>query len=95
MNQRHEVFADYEEKHLRAVVLHAQADDDYLYHDAGYTSKVSKAEVWNLFTKGLMRVYFQGAMYNPTHCKDDGQNAIITVHDAEGNFSFKSAEFNS
>lgn len=92
MSQRHEIFADYEEKHLRGVVLYAQSDDGYLFYDAEYQNKVEKEDVENLFNKGLLRVAFQEGMFVPVHCKTSGSNAVVTVHDDTSNYSFKSAE---
>lgn len=92
MNQRHEIFADYDEKHLRAVMAYAQTDDDYLFYDPAYENKIEKDVVVDLFNKGLLRVTFQEGVFNPTLCKVSGSNAVITVHDDAGNYSFKSAE---
>lgn len=64
------VFADAEEKLLKAVVIYGKESDNYAYADDKFTMKISKKMLLNAAVKGLV-VSFNGALFNPVCFKED------------------------
>lgn len=76
---KHNIFADSEEKLLKATVLYADADDGNLYYDSDKSDGVDKDTVKNLFIKGLMTIDLSGELFKPTTLKDNTTYVTVTA----------------
>lgn len=50
------ISAKYDEKFVKGAVLYYKSADSILYYESAFTNKVSKADLVNLFKKGLVIV---------------------------------------
>lgn len=72
-------FADSEEKYLKTVVLFGKTADSTLYIDAAYTTKAVGAAVVDMFTKGMVLVNYEDALYTPAILTEDEGDVTVTI----------------
>lgn len=77
------IFAESEEKYLKAVLVFGKTSDSYAYADSEFTTKISKDQLLNSAKKGLV-VFYKGVFFNPVCFKEDAAGfAKVTIWDAE------------
>lgn len=77
------IFAESEEKYLKAILVFGKASDSYVYADSEFTTKISKDQLLNAAKKGLV-VFYEGAFFNPVCFKEDAAGfAEVTIWDAK------------
>lgn len=72
------IFADSEEKFVKAVVLYGKPSDKYLYTDEACTQKLAKDDLFNLAIKGVV-VKYDGLYYTPQIFGYDKTKPCVTV----------------
>lgn len=88
------IYADSEEKFVKANVLYAQADDGKLFLDSTYTVEVTKEQLYRAFLTGMIVVYNE-ATYKPVAYKeaaDAGSVLVIDDTSAVASYTFYSTE---
>lgn len=86
------VYAQSEEKFLKSVVMYGDNDDGNLFADAAKSVKVTKDEVFNLYQKGMLVVFYNNEYFRPVSYKESSGAALVTVVSDTGNLSFYSKE---
>lgn len=72
------IFADSEEKFVKAVVLYGKPSDKYLYTDEACTQKLAKDDLFNLASKGVI-VKYDGLCYTPLIFGYDKKKPCVTI----------------
>lgn len=76
------IYADSEEKYVKTTVVYASADEAVLTYDKEGTAKVTKDELFNLFTKGIL-VFMTDEYFKPVAYKETaGYGAVTVVHES-------------
>lgn len=86
----HEVFKDANEKYVAGVIAYADSDDGHLFREKEHEVKLTRSEVLNLFTKGLLVISYESEFFRPTSCKDNTTSAAVVVHNDTTNYTFNS-----
>lgn len=81
--KRENVYAKVDEKYVKTVVLYADSSKALFYDKAAKTDKVKKAELKELFLKGVAVVY-NNDHYKPVCLKDEG----LISHDGSAAVTF-------
>ena len=89
------IYADADEKFVKAVVLYGKTSDTALYRDAKTTegNEVNAAELMDLCKKGLV-ISYEDAFYTPVSFKDDAGTTKVTIATYSGS-AFAQVEFAS
>lgn len=72
------IYADAEEKFVKAVVLYGKASDNYVYADSAMTQKIDKTTLLNLCLKRVL-VLYGGVYYAPISFKDNTTSVSLTI----------------
>lgn len=74
------IYADAEEKYVKAALLYGKNGDNYVYVASGCTEgdKIDKDTLMNLCKKGVI-VSYQGAFYRPVSFKDDSSAGCTSL----------------
>lgn len=72
------IYADSEEKFVKAVVLYGKLSDKYLYIDEACTQKLAKDDLFNLAIKGVV-VKYDGLYYTPLIFGYDKKKPCVTI----------------
>lgn len=86
MAKRETVNATYDEKFVKTVVLYANESKVLFYDKAAKVDKVSKADLNDLFLKGVV-VFMTDTYYTPVCLKSTG----LVVHDGTQAVTFTTA----
>ena len=70
------VYQDAADKNIAATVLYA--NEGNLYFEATFENQVGKAELENLFVKGLVVVH-EGKNFKPIYVADQGTKAVVAI----------------
>lgn len=89
------IYADADEKFVKAVVLYGQTSDTALYLDSAMTegNEVDAATLMDLCKKGLV-ISYEDAFYTPVSFKDDAGTTKVTIATYSGS-AFAQVEFAS
>lgn len=92
MNNRHNIYADLDEKFVKTVMIYGnKATGGYAFYDAAMTTKIPKDELFELFLKGAT-VLVSGQYYKAVSFKDNtidaeiilvGESTFIVLNSAE------------
>ncbi len=85
------VFSDSEEKFVKTVMLYGDKDDGKVFLESDHINAVDKDTLKNLYLKDVT-IEYNDELFKPVSFKDNGTDAIVTVVNATGNYSFYSAE---
>lgn len=80
MSKIDKVFAGSEEKFVKNFVVYGKKSDTFIYADAAFTTKISKADLKNMFEKGVI-VMYDGHEYTPTALKLEASVATLFIWD--------------
>lgn len=78
MNNRHNIYADLDEKFVKTVMIYGDADDGHAFYDATKKTKIPKDELFELFLKGAT-VLVSDQYYKVVSFKDNGADANIIL----------------
>lgn len=78
MNNRHNIYADLDEKFVKTVMIYGDADDGHAFYDATKKTKIPKDELFELFLKGAT-VLVDDQYYKAVSFKDNGADANIIL----------------
>lgn len=84
------VYASYEEKFLKNVILFAKNDKETLYFDKLFEEAVPRELLFNFFMKGLI-VKYEDAYYKPLYLEETIDEELeIGVYDGSKTYTFVS-----
>lgn len=72
------IFADAEEKFVKSTLVYASADDGNLFYDSKKTLGITKDELFDLYTKGMI-VVLSGEYLIPVAYKVSDTAGMVTV----------------
>lgn len=96
MRKFEKIYADAEEKFVKAVVLFGKNSDDYLYSASTCTEndKIDKDTLMELLKKGVV-VSYENAFYQPIFFKENAGAVEVTIATAIGSGSSTAVLFYS
>lgn len=73
------VYADSDEKFVKAVIVYAKKNDNYVYADNAKTVKLDKDTLMNLCEKSLLTISYEGAFYPVAAYKSNAAKGCLDV----------------
>lgn len=74
MNKIYETASDL---HVKATMAYVKTSDTYAYADSTFKTKISAADLYNMFVMGMLIVDAAGVQYKPISCKTEA--SVVTV----------------
>lgn len=77
------IYPDCDEKLVKSVILHADADDGNVFYDEENTAGVTKDELFNLFSKNLAVIKLDEEYLMPVaYAVESGAGKVTCVKDS-------------
>lgn len=78
MMKKERIYHDSDEKNTSGTIVYADADDGHVFWDSTKKQKIDKADLLNLFMKGMI-VFLTDEYFKPVSYKEEGGAGKITV----------------